>query len=251
VKAKAEPLPVFALSGERRQRAVRLQEPNYGLPMVDREQELAVIDGKLDLAMEGRGQFIGIVGEAGLGKSRLVAEVIRSARRKGCVEYGGDCQSDGTNMPYLAWKGIWKAFFDVDPEMPLRKLMRWLEGEIEDRTPEQVKAMPLLNAVLDLSIPDNDFTQNLEPKTRQSALQALLEDCLKASASERAVLELLGRYEEAEADYRAAQTLFESVQDSAANAAAQFALGKAYAAARFPGLFGLARASPDYQAQPQ
>jgi predicted ATPase len=119
-----------------------------------------------------------------LGKSRLVAEVIRSARRKGYVGYGGACQSDGILTPYLAWKSIWGAFFDVDPDMPLRKQIRNIAGEIEDRAPDRIEAMPLLNAVLDLNILENDFTKNLEPKIRQSALHALLEDCLKAQAKD-------------------------------------------------------------------
>jgi len=66
--------------------------------------------------------------------------------------------------------------------------MRWLEGEIEDRVPSRVDAMPLLNVVLDLNLPENDFTQNLEPKIRQSALHALLEDCLKAQAADEPTL---------------------------------------------------------------
>ena len=188
MKGKAEPLPVFAVSGESQGRSVRLQEPSYSLPMVGRQQELKIINDKLELAKEGKGQIIGIVAEAGMGKSRLVAEVIRSARRKGFVGYGGACQSDGIGTPYLAWKSIWRAFFDVDAEMPLRKQMRNIEGEIEDRAPSRVDAMPLLNAVLDLNIPENDFTQNLEPKIRQSALHALMEDCLKSGAKNEPTL---------------------------------------------------------------
>ena len=188
IKGKAEPLPVFAVTGESQKRAVRLQEPDYSLPMVGRQQELGIINDKLDAAAKGQGQVVGIVAEAGLGKSRLVAEVIRNARRKGFVGFGGACQSDGIHTPYLAWKSIWQAFFDVDPEMSERKLMRWLEGEIEDRAPLRVDAMPLLNAVLELNIPENNFTQYLEPKIRQSALHALLEDCLKAQAGDEPTL---------------------------------------------------------------
>ena len=132
--------------------------------------------------------MIGIVAEAGLGKSQLVAEIIRSARRKGFVGFGGACQSDGIHTPYLAWNQIWRAFFDVDPEMSERRLVRLLEGEIEDRVPSRLKAMPLLNAVLDLNIAENDFTKNLAPKIRQSALHALLEDCLKAQAGDEPTL---------------------------------------------------------------
>lgn len=188
IKGKSEPLTVFTMTGGRRRRAVRLQEPVYALPMVGRERELALISQKLELAAAGRGQVIGIVADAGLGKSRLTAEAIRTARRKGFNGFGGACQSDGVLTPYLAWKSVWGAFFDVDPEMPQRRLLRSLEGEIEDRAPDRVHALPLLSAVLDLELPENDFTRNLEPKIRQSALHALLEDCLKSQAQEAPIL---------------------------------------------------------------
>jgi class 3 adenylate cyclase/predicted ATPase len=188
MKGKAEPLPVFALTGERRQHALRLQEPNYALPMVGRQNELQIIDEKLNLALTGKSQVVGIVAEAGLGKSRLVAEVIRLAHKKGFVGYGGACQSDGIHTPYLAWKPIWSAFFSLDPEFPLRKQMRLLEGEIEDRAPVRLQAMPLLNIVLDLDMPDNEFTGALEPKYRKSALHALFEDCLRSAAQDKPLL---------------------------------------------------------------
>ena len=91
-------------------------------------------------------------------------------------------------MPYLAWKSIWQAFFDVDPDMPLRKQIRNVEGELEDRAPNRMDAMPLLNTLLDLNIPENEFTKNLEPKIRQSALHALVEDCLKSAAKDDPIL---------------------------------------------------------------
>jgi class 3 adenylate cyclase/predicted ATPase len=188
MKGKAEPLPVFAVTGEHKQRAIRLQEPTYALPMVGRKVELRLIEDKLDLAAEGKSQVVAVIAEAGLGKSRLVAEVIRAARKKGFVGYGGACQSDAMHTPYQAWKSIWSAFFEVDHEMSLKKQVRFIEGEIEDRAPSRVDAMPLLNVVLDLNIPENDFTKNLEPKIRQSALHALLEDCLKAQARDEPTL---------------------------------------------------------------
>jgi adenylate cyclase len=188
LKGKSEPVPVFAVTGENQKRAVRLQEPNYSLPMVGRQQELKIIEAKLALAEKGQGQVVAIVAEAGLGKSRLVAEAIRSARKRGFIGFGGACQSDAIHTPYQAWKSIWQAFFDIDPEQPLRKIVRNLEGEIEDRAPDRVDAMPLLNVVLDLNIPENDFTTNLEPQIRQSALHALLEDCLKAAAQDEPIL---------------------------------------------------------------
>src|SRR4029079_305314 len=103
-KGMPEPLPVFRLAGER-MRAVRLSEPAYALPMVGRAVELAQIGTKLDLAMASHGQVIGIIAEAGMGKSRLLAEVIRLARRKGVRGYGGGGSGAGTHTPVNAVRG--------------------------------------------------------------------------------------------------------------------------------------------------
>jgi len=156
--------------------------------MVGRTHEMQVINDKLDLAEQGKGQVIGIIAEAGMGKSRLVAEVIRAARKKGFAGYGGACQSDAVNTPYHVWKSVWQAFFDVDPSALLKKQIRSIEGEIEDHAPERLQAMPLLNVVLGLEIPDNDFTKTLEPQYRKRALTALFEDCLRAAAQDEPLL---------------------------------------------------------------
>ncbi len=191
MKGKEEPQSVFAVTGISHHRATRLPEPTYRLPMVGRQEELTLVDEKLKLALQGRGQVIGITAEAGMGKSRLAAEVIRLARKRGFIGYGGACQSSGTATPYLVWQTIWQAFFDLDPEMPPRRQMRLLEGELEDRAPERVDALPLLGPVLNLSLPDNEFTRALEPKDRKSTLEILLEDCLKSAVSESPLLIVL------------------------------------------------------------
>lgn len=191
LKGKTEPLPVFAVIGARRQRATRLEEHSYALPMMGRQAELALIDEKLALAAQGHGQVIGITADAGMGKSRLVAEVIRLARKRGFTGYGGACAASGANTPYLVWKPIWQAFFDVDPTAPPRRQIRNLEGEIEDRAPSRVEALPVLSILLDLPIEDNDFTRALEPKERRNVLTATLEECLKSAAAETPLLLVL------------------------------------------------------------
>ena len=159
--------------------------------MVGRQDELELVNEKLNLALQGKGQIIAITAEAGMGKSRLIAEIIRLARKRGFVGYGGACQSSGTATAYLVWQPIWQAFFDLDPEMPQRRQMRLLEGELEDRVPERVDSLPLMGPVLDLPLPDNDFTSALEPKDRKTAVEALLEDCLKSAVSESPLLVVL------------------------------------------------------------
>ncbi len=191
LKGKAEPMLVFAVTGKRHQRAIRLEEPHYASPMIGRSAELALIGEKLELALRGHGQVIGISADAGMGKSRLVAEVIRLAHKLGFTGFGGACESSGTNTPYLVWKAIWQAFFDVDPTAPSRRQIRNLEGEIEDRAPLRVDAIPVLSPLLDIPIENNDFTRMLEPKDRRNVLTATLEECLKSAAAETPLLMVL------------------------------------------------------------
>ena len=184
IKGTAEPLPVFAVGGLRHERAVRLPEPTYALPMVGRTSELATVSQVLDRTLGGRGSVLGITAEAGLGKSRLVAELVRLAHQRGMVGYGGACQAMDTRSPYVVWQPIWRAIFDLDPVAPLRRQVRALEGLVDDWVPERVAATPLLGPLLGIALPENDFTHSLAPKDRQSALHALLRDCLGAVARE-------------------------------------------------------------------
>jgi predicted ATPase/class 3 adenylate cyclase len=191
VRGKAEPQRVFAVSEVRHQRAIKLEEPSYALPMLGRQPELAVIGEKLRLASEGLGQVVGISAEAGMGKSRLVAEAIREAHQLGFTGYGGACEASGTSSAYLVWKPIWQAFFYVDTRAHPRQQAQRLMAEIEARAPHRLQALPLLGPLLELSIDDNDFTHALEPKDRRNALEALLEDCIKAAANEGPILIVL------------------------------------------------------------
>lgn len=186
LKGKTDPLLPFVVQGLRSTRAQQMQEAFYSLPMIGREHELAILHERLERARRGEGQIVGITARAGMGKSRLTAEIIRAVRRQRGSSYGGECQSFGTNISYLPWTLIWRAFFGLDANLPLRRQVRALESELEELVPERVDALPLLGPVLNLPIPENDFTRALEPEFRKSALHALLLDCVRAAAQEAA-----------------------------------------------------------------
>jgi class 3 adenylate cyclase len=184
LKGKSDPLPVFAIVGAHQERAIRLQEPGYALPMIGRQKELALIGEKIDQALSGRGQVVGITAEAGIGKSRLMAEAIRAARRRGLIGYGGACQSDGINTSYLVWGSIWRAIFEINPESPSHRQLRNLDNMLEEMAPERRVALPLLGPLLGMAISDNDFTATLEPRFRRSVMEELLLACLQVAAQE-------------------------------------------------------------------
>jgi class 3 adenylate cyclase/predicted ATPase len=180
VKGKSEPAYVFALEGAQTAQAVRLQEPNYALPMVGRSAELALLVEKLELTAQSQGQTVSIVAEAGMGKSRLIAEMIHRAYALGFVGYGGECQSHGTTTPYLVWRNIWRGFFAIDTHASQAEQIHQAERALAQLDATFLPRLPLLGLALNLPIPDNELTHALDAQLRKASLEALLVDCVKA-----------------------------------------------------------------------
>ncbi|HEU4322872.1 MAG TPA: AAA family ATPase, partial [Roseiflexaceae bacterium] len=186
LKGKADPLVPAAVRAQRFQRPIRLEEPSYALPLIGRTAELAVLRAAINRVLAGQAQIIGVSAEAGLGKSRLVAEGIRLGRRHGLVGYGGACLATATTTPYYVWQAIWRAFFDLDPDAPPRRQLRMLGGALQELAPAHRDALPLLGPLLGLNIDETDLTGSLTPKDRQQQLHTLLGECLRAAALDAA-----------------------------------------------------------------
>jgi predicted ATPase len=159
--------------------------------MVGRAAELATIEQRLALACGGQGQIVGITSEAGLGKSRLVAEAIRLAQANGAATYGGECQSYGSGASYLVWRTIWRDLFALDEGWTVARQVEALETYLEAVDPMLLPRLPLLDTVLNLPIPDTELTQSFDAKLRKSSLEALLIDCLRAQARREPILLVL------------------------------------------------------------
>lgn len=179
VKGKSQPVTVCRLVGRQERQGIRLHEPKYALPMVGRAAELALIEQQIEVVLQGEGQIVGITAEAGMGKSRLIAEVIRLAKGRSMLGYGGECQSYGTSTSYLVWQSIWRGFFNLDPAWSTAEQIGALERELSAIDPSLLPRLPLLSAVLNLQIPDNELTASFDAKLRKESLEALLVDCIR------------------------------------------------------------------------
>ncbi len=188
VKGKIEPIQAFVIAGEKRSRSIRLQEPVYALPIAGRVTELASIMDVLAKARKGKAQSIVISAEAGLGKSRLLAEAVKASRQQGFACYGGACQSDGSSTPYLPWKGIWKAIFDIDPEAPPKRRLRSLTATLSGLVEGSEASLGLLAPLVGMSLPEAESSKGLGSQGKKTALHNLLGDCLAAIGEEETVL---------------------------------------------------------------
>jgi class 3 adenylate cyclase/tetratricopeptide (TPR) repeat protein len=96
------PVSMYVVQGlRRRQAGVVGRGPRAPSPFVGRARELALLQDHLAAAMAGQGQVVGVVGEPGMGKTRLVAEFCRRMPRAQVRVYEGRCLSYGQTTPYL------------------------------------------------------------------------------------------------------------------------------------------------------
>ena len=191
VKGKSEPAEIFALVGIQQGQGLPIATTLYALPMIGRQAELTLVMAQVRKAAAGHGQIISLIGEAGLGKSRLVAEVMADAANQGFVLYGGECESYGINSSYLVWQSIWRGLFAIEPTWPLTRQVKALENKLRQFHRTLPSRLPLLGVLLNLEIPDNDITQSLDAKLRKALLEAMLVECLRVEARQRPLLLVL------------------------------------------------------------
>jgi class 3 adenylate cyclase/tetratricopeptide (TPR) repeat protein len=181
-KGKRVAVTPAALLGWREREAFHVHQSIKGSPMIGRQAELALLEEKFVLAHQGQGQIVSVTAEAGMGKSRLLAEVL--GRASELTQYGGECQSYGTQSAYLVWHTIWRAFFGLDRLASTGEQIETLERALAQFNPDFLLRLPLLGAVLNLSIPDNGLTAAMDARARKTSCESLLVDCIRAQASQ-------------------------------------------------------------------
>src|SRR5688572_6336028 len=86
------------------------------LPLVGRTDELAAVAAALERAKAGHGSAVLITGEAGAGKSRLMAAAVEDAKRRGWQIVSGRAYPVETEIPYAIFSDAFVPFLQaLDP----------------------------------------------------------------------------------------------------------------------------------------
>lgn len=102
MKGKTAPMTPYRVIGESKIHSrFEAAEQRGFTTYTGRDQELATLRGCLEKAVRGEGQFVTVVGEAGVGKSRLQYEFRHSLDSEKVTVLQGRCQSYGSDTPYL------------------------------------------------------------------------------------------------------------------------------------------------------
>ena len=121
---------------------------------VGREAELKALVLPMDRARDGRGQVVAVIGEPGIGKSRLVYEFLRARRHAGWTILEGGGVPHGTGMPYLPLVGLLRAYFGISSGDAIEQI-RERVADIVSRLDQALEAtLPALLGLIDAMTDD-------------------------------------------------------------------------------------------------
>jgi class 3 adenylate cyclase/tetratricopeptide (TPR) repeat protein len=140
---------------------------------VGREGELRQLAQALDRGAAGHGQIVAVVGEAGVGKSRLVWEFTRSHRTRDWLILESGSVSYGKATPYLPVAELLKSYFRIQDRDGQREIRERVAGKLLmlDRALEPL--LPPLLGLLDVPVDDDAWNALDPPQRRRRTLEAV------------------------------------------------------------------------------
>src|SRR5215813_1587667 len=182
VKGLTAPVEVFDLVGASALRHRLQAAAARGLTrFVGRDPELAALGQALARAGAGHGQVVALVGEAGVGKSRLVYECVHSQQTQGWLVLESASVSYGKATPYFPVLDLLRRYGHVDERDDTRTIRARVTGQLLTLDETLQDAIPPLLALLDALPEDSPFLKLDPPQRRQRTLAALKRMLLRES----------------------------------------------------------------------
>jgi class 3 adenylate cyclase len=189
VKGVGAPVEVFELEGTGTLRTrLDVSRARGFTRFVGRDSEMRLLDTALERALGAEAQIVGVVGEAGVGKSRLCAEFIERCRARGVAVYEAHCLSHGDALPFLPVLQLFRAYFGIREHDPPTEARRRIAGTLLLLDERFREVLPLVFDFLGVPDPERP-PPHMDPEVRQRQLLAFTAELLRArSAREAAVL---------------------------------------------------------------
>jgi class 3 adenylate cyclase len=161
------PVEVFQLQGASRARTRFQASALRGLSrFVGRETEMRQLRAALEGTRRGHGEVVAVVGEPGVGKSRLFHELIQSPSAVGCRILHASAASHGRAMSYLPVVDLLKALFRIDERDDTRSIRAKATGHVLTLDEGLRSVLPPILWLLD-ALPEDDRLRDLEPPQRR------------------------------------------------------------------------------------
>ena len=173
LKGKSEPVQAFVLGAL--VAAPERPEPSdvrEELPFVDRERERAVLGASVAPVRMGFGTLVELVGEPGIGKSRLAQELRENCADMRQIELR--CAQYESSTPYFPFRPFLRSLLDVQLNGGGEHNRDVLSDRLEKIDPELVPWAPLLAAPLDIEVASTPEVEALDPSFWRARLHGVM-----------------------------------------------------------------------------
>jgi class 3 adenylate cyclase/predicted ATPase len=166
VKGVSEPVKIYEVLGVGPLRTRIEVAARRGLArFVGRQSELEHLQRALEQAKAGHGQIVGVMGEPGVGKSRLFHE-FKLISRQGCLVLETFSVSHGKAYPYLPLIDLLKNYFQLAAQDDERKRREKITGKVLTLDRSLEDTLPYLFALLGIAEPTSSL-QQMDPQIRK------------------------------------------------------------------------------------
>ena len=148
---------------------------------VGRVDEMQTLDAALAQAMAGNGQVVGVVGEPGLGKSRLCLEFVERCRADGLMILEAHCPAHGKNIPFIPILQLYRSYFGIRAGDDTTEARRKIAGAMLLLDETLRDGLPVLFEFMGVGDPDMP-TPELDADARQRQLVTMLHTIYRAQA---------------------------------------------------------------------
>ena len=182
IRGMSEQLEVYEINGAGPVRSRLEASAARGLtPFVGRDRELDTLRQALEQARTGHGQIVGVLGEAGVGKTRLFYEFTHSDRARGCLVLETSLVSYGKATAYLPIIDLLKSYFQIGARDDGGKVREKVSGKLAMLDETLISTLPALLGLLDVPVQDPQW-QSFDPsQRRQRTLDAIKRLLLRES----------------------------------------------------------------------
>ncbi len=189
VKGLGEPIEVYELVGAGTARSRLQAAAARGLTkFVGRDAELETLRRTLAQAGGGHGQVVALVGEPGVGKSRLVWEFSHSHRTQGWLVLESGSVSYGKATSYLPMIDLLKSYCSIEDRDDARRIREKLTGKLLALDPALQPILPAFLALLEVPVDDAQWEALDPPQRRQRTLDAYKRLLLRESQEQPLLL---------------------------------------------------------------
>jgi class 3 adenylate cyclase/tetratricopeptide (TPR) repeat protein len=174
VRGLGEPVEAYELNGATPGRSRFQALASRGLTtFIGRTAEIERLNAALEQVRAGTGQIVAVVGEPGIGKSRVVWEFAHSSRTGNCLILEGGSASYDRAVSFLPIVEILKCYFHIEPRDDKRAVREKVIGKVLSLDRVLEPSLPAFLALLDVPI-DGDRWVQLEPtERRESTIEAV------------------------------------------------------------------------------